>query len=202
MFQDVGFISIPLQAALGIFGIMGGPVLGAFVLGMFFPFCNELVSTSLHYMPCSALTTHCPQGAFIGTFTSLLFTMWMGFGQTVARKAETYDNSRWSRKYPTSIENCPASWLNYTSKPDTEPFEPFTHLELYEVAARAVTVVSSAPPGLLHVLCGGGVPVVCGGGGAHQPGPAGGPPHPRPAPHLPGPAKAVRPVAEACSPVD
>jgi len=104
-----------LEAALGIFGIMGGPVLGAFVLGMFFPYCNEVA-------------------AFIGAFTSLIFTCWMGFGQTVARQAQTYDGSRWGRKFPTSIENCPPSWTNFTTPEKPEPFAPFLHLELYEVS--------------------------------------------------------------------
>jgi len=104
-----------LEAALGIFGIMGGPVLGAFVLGMFFPYCNEVA-------------------AFIGAFTSLIFTCWMGFGQTVARQAQTYDGGRWGRKFPTSIENCPPSWTNFTTPEKPEPFAPFLHLELYEVS--------------------------------------------------------------------
>jgi len=112
-----------LEAALGIFGIMGGPVLGAFVLGMFFPYCNEL-------------------GAFIGAFTSLIFTCWMGFGQTVARQAQTYDGSRWGRKFPTSIENCPPSWTNFTTPEKPEPFAPFLHLELYEVSYMYFSAVA------------------------------------------------------------
>jgi len=112
-----------LEAALGIFGIMGGPVLGAFVLGMFFPYCNEVA-------------------AFIGAFTSLIFTCWMGFGQTVARQAQTYDGSRWGRKFPTSIENCPPSWTNFTAPEPKEPFAPFLHLELYEVSYMYFSAVA------------------------------------------------------------
>ena len=112
-----------LEAAIGIFGIMGGPVLGAFVLGMFFPYCNQMA-------------------AFLGAFSSLIFTMWMGFGQTVARQAQTYNGSQWGRKFPTSIENCPPSWTNFTAPEPKEPFAPFLHLQLYEVSYMYFSAVA------------------------------------------------------------
>merc|ERR1712059_189368 len=73
-------------------------------------------------------------GTFIGAFTSLVFTMWMGFGQTASKQAQTYNTALWQQKFPTSISNCPDNWLNYTV-PDAKPkLENFTHLELYEVS--------------------------------------------------------------------
>lgn len=104
-----------LEAALGIFGIVGGPVLGAFTLGMFVPFATNL-------------------GAFIGEFTALIFTMWMGFGQTASQLAKSYDGATWSPKMPTSIDGCPDSWLNYTVTEPRAPWENFQHLDLYEVS--------------------------------------------------------------------
>jgi len=104
-----------LEAALGIFGIVGGPVLGAFTLGMFFPFANTI-------------------GAFIGCFSSLIFTMWMGFGSTVAKKAGTYDSSLWNPSMNRTTIHCPLHFFNTTVPEPSTPFEPFTHLELYEVS--------------------------------------------------------------------
>ncbi|XP_076227484.1 putative sodium-dependent multivitamin transporter isoform X1 [Nomia melanderi] len=51
-----------LQAALTIFGVVGGPVFGLFTLGMFTELGNQ-------------------KGAVIGLLTSLIFSLWMGFGQ-------------------------------------------------------------------------------------------------------------------------
>ena len=74
------------------------------------------------------------QGAFIGCFSSLIFTMWMGFGQTVANKAGTYEATIWNPKMPLTTENCPLEFFNTTVKTKDPPFEPFTHLELYEIS--------------------------------------------------------------------
>ena len=87
-----------LEAALGIFGIVGGPVLGGFSLGMFIPWANSL-------------------GAFVGMFTSLIFTMWFGFGQSFAKNFGTWSSGMTVK--PTYTDGCPSEFLTTTT---TTPF--------------------------------------------------------------------------------
>ncbi|KAJ8355414.1 hypothetical protein SKAU_G00182080 [Synaphobranchus kaupii] len=55
-----------LQAALSIFGMVGGPLLGLFCLGMFFPWANSI-------------------GALVGLAAGLIMAFWIGIGSFVAR---------------------------------------------------------------------------------------------------------------------
>ncbi|KAF7690054.1 solute carrier family 5 member 6a isoform X1 [Silurus meridionalis] len=55
-----------LQAALSIFGMVGGPLLGVFCLGMFFPCANSI-------------------GAVTGLIAGLVMAFWVGIGSFVSR---------------------------------------------------------------------------------------------------------------------
>lgn len=78
-----------LQAALSIFGIVGGPLLGVFTLGIFFPCANSI-------------------GAGVGTITSLVACFWIGFGAFAAKPAV--------RKAPVSVLGCIGDYLNATGQ--------------------------------------------------------------------------------------
>ncbi|XP_039210033.1 sodium-coupled monocarboxylate transporter 1-like [Crotalus tigris] len=59
-----------LQAALTIFGMVGGPLLGLFSLGILFPFVNAM-------------------GAFIGLICGFVLTLWVGIGAQIYKPLDT-----------------------------------------------------------------------------------------------------------------
>ncbi|XP_050725454.1 sodium-coupled monocarboxylate transporter 1-like [Eriocheir sinensis] len=96
-----------LSAALSIFGMVGGPLLGMFTLGMFFPWANS-------------------KGAFVGGVVSLVFMFWIGVGHQVAKAYGQIVQEA----MPTSVEGCLANFTTIattianttvTAAPEVEP---------------------------------------------------------------------------------
>ncbi|XP_062591301.1 sodium-coupled monocarboxylate transporter 1-like [Saccostrea cucullata] len=80
-----------LQAALSLFGMIGGPLLGLFILGMMFPWSNKW-------------------GAYCGLFLGLIFMFWIGVGAQIYKP--------YNPKAPTGISGC--NWnLTTTLSPAT-----------------------------------------------------------------------------------
>lgn len=102
-----------LSAALSIFGMVGGPLLGMFTLGMFFPWANGI-------------------GCFVGTLVSLFLMFFIGIGYQVST------NLGFIRIIPkeTSILGC-ADYLNVTLgtvDPTTEAPNEFWNSEFFNLS--------------------------------------------------------------------
>ncbi|XP_060101237.1 sodium-coupled monocarboxylate transporter 1 [Heteronotia binoei] len=78
-----------LQAALSIFGIVGGPLLGIFSLGIFFPFGNA-------------------KGAFAGLISGFSVGLWLGIGSHFYRPPP-------HRTLPLALSTAGCAQLNWTS---------------------------------------------------------------------------------------
>ncbi|XP_053319633.1 sodium-coupled monocarboxylate transporter 1-like [Spea bombifrons] len=83
-----------IQAALSIFAMVGGPLLGLFSLGMFFPFAN-------------------PLGAIVGLIVGFSMSLWAGIGAQVYPPLPER-----SRPLPLSTSKCnfttEANWISTT----------------------------------------------------------------------------------------
>ncbi|KAM6437692.1 sodium-coupled monocarboxylate transporter 1-like [Liasis olivaceus] len=96
------FLGALLQAALTIFGMVGGPLLGLFSLGILCPFANSV-------------------GSFIGLICGFAFTLWIGIGAQIYTPLP-------SRAMPLhlSVSGCNMSSLSIgghtLSSPDLPPF--------------------------------------------------------------------------------
>ncbi|TRY71728.1 hypothetical protein TCAL_03416 [Tigriopus californicus] len=95
-----------LQASLTIFGVVGGPLLGLFTLGMAFRRANQI-------------------GAISGLISSLGFLIWMGFGQPRPRP----------QTLSTSVQECDnLSFINISANTTALHQEPEDYFFLYRIS--------------------------------------------------------------------
>lgn len=133
-----------LQAALGLFGMIGGPVLGLFTLGIMYPWANHV-------------------GAFIGTAVSLIVTLWIGLGAQVYKPksfkpavstAGCLLNSTYN--YTTSTTEMMTSYFNVTEEPTLSARDKPGYLVIYEVSYlwySTIAMVITIVVGLLVSAC-------------------------------------------------
>ncbi|XP_051908638.1 solute carrier family 5 member 6a [Hippocampus zosterae] len=117
-----------LQAALSIFGMVGGPLLGLFSLGMFFPWANSI-------------------GALVGLATGLAMAFWVGIGSFVLRMPASSAASPLASVTPPPFENVTATLasalVNATTKPRPTGVDALYSLSyMWYSAHNSATVVA------------------------------------------------------------
>ena len=121
-----------VQAWLGIFGVLGGPVLGLFSLGMFIPFANST-------------------GALSGGIVSVVFMLWVSIGGNFSRlSGQTIYETK-----SLSIDDCPSAW-NITEEVTKEPMQgkklnhEFTNSRIQSAAKRPESLLKRFSVLLFH----------------------------------------------------
>ncbi|GFN82014.1 sodium-coupled monocarboxylate transporter [Plakobranchus ocellatus] len=103
-----------LQAALSLYGMIGGPLLGLFSLGMFFPWANSI-------------------GALSGLFGSLIFMFWIGVGAAIEKPPQTKALRCISNCNITAFDNQTLTAL-YSPWKVAEPYDTSPPNQLYTLS--------------------------------------------------------------------
>ena len=110
-----------LEAGLTVAGLVEGPILGVFTLGMFVPFAST-------------------RGALSGILAALVFTFWMGFGHVT--HMDSYNMDQFNPNIPEvkSVVSCPKNWTIVEDSVDETVAENFP---LYDVSSMWYGPLSS-----------------------------------------------------------
>ncbi|KAI5628484.1 sodium-coupled monocarboxylate transporter 1 [Silurus asotus] len=101
-----------LQAALSVFGMISGPLLGLFLLGMFFRCANSI-------------------GSLSGLILGLIITLWVGIGAQVYPPLPNKTNP-----LPLSVDGCKTGDTNLTTTVTAWPMTPLTTEPRQEIVVR------------------------------------------------------------------
>ncbi|CAF1160783.1 unnamed protein product [Adineta steineri] len=129
----VSFLGSVLNAALSLFGVLSGPIMGVFFLGFFFPQANR-------------------HGGRIGFLASLCLQLWIFLGAQITKKQMK------SESLPFSISNC-SSYINQTITAPTSfkrdpllDFYSISYMWYTPIAVGAVIIVGLIVSYLTHPL--------------------------------------------------
>uniref|UniRef100_A0A669CME5 Sodium-dependent multivitamin transporter n=1 Tax=Oreochromis niloticus TaxID=8128 RepID=A0A669CME5_ORENI len=111
------------QAAFSIFGMVGGPLLGLFCLGMFFPWAN-------------------PTGAVVGLVSGLVMAFWIGIGSFVMRMSVPTPAPALNATALPLFDNITTTVMTTTAKPGSTGVEALYSLSyMWYSAHNSATVV-------------------------------------------------------------
>ena len=126
----IRFMPGMMEAAIVIGGVVNGPIIGVFSIGMLIPWVNST-------------------GILVGFVGSLLTTIWIATGGTIYKHYNPYV-SRTSPPYPSNISGCPADWLSdYEPVITSDPAPLAGHIALYDISYIWYTTVGA---GIILVL--------------------------------------------------
>ncbi|XP_068535258.1 sodium-dependent multivitamin transporter [Anas acuta] len=104
-----------LQAAISIFGMVGGPLLGLFCLGMFFPCAN-------------------PAGAIVGLLAGLAMAFWVGIGSLVSSMGAAGGAPAANSTAPSPDANLTATLATTLLTPTAAPQSPTGLQKFYSLS--------------------------------------------------------------------
>ncbi|UJR32988.1 hypothetical protein I4U23_020450 [Adineta vaga] len=111
----VSYLGSILNAALSLFGVLSGPIMGVFFLGFFFPQANS-------------------RGGFIGFLASLFLQLWIFLGAQITKKQMK------SERLPLSVAHCSIP-INITTTIST-PIKPNPLLDFYSISYMWYTPIA------------------------------------------------------------
>ena len=111
----IRFMPGMLEAAMVIGGVINGPIIGVFSVGMLLPWVNS-------------------KGALAGFIGSITITTWIATGGTVYKHYTPF-NSLTAPPYPSNISGCPPDWVaDHNQTTIADPSHLAGHIALYDTS--------------------------------------------------------------------